>query len=233
MKKKISVFTRLVACLLFVMNFGTISFAAESDEYFLGSRLFRPDGTEITNNGGIQLFAAAYTPGTIKIDDKLHDTSAIYSADSKKVKGTAAKNTAVIIISNIPGIGNVVSTVSSIVDLLSSYNSAFNSVDYSKETKVETQYSYRNFTHYIKAYTKNYIWKDVGSSLSRYYYKHIRVTAYSKNKGDYVTTSKDFTHSNGFAPEKIAKARNYKNYSMLSSLGYEAYVYNRTYKETY
>ena len=231
MKKRILAILLIVS--LFTTMFVTTVSATENEGELLQSQIFTPNGQQSNAPYKSPALAPAYQPGTIKIDDYLHPSSGIYNSDYKTVTGQAAKDTAVVIISNIPGIGNVISDVGSIVGLMSSYNSALNSVDYSKTTTVSTRYSFRNFTHYLKAYTHNYTWKDVGSSLSRYYYKHIYITAYSKTKGDYVTESEDFTHSNGYAPERIAEAPNYKNYSVLTNRAYEAYIYNRSYRETY
>lgn len=98
---------------------------------------------------------------------------------------------------------------------------------------IETFYSFRNFCHIIKAYNYNNVWQEVGTSLSRYYYKHTYVFAYNKDVGDFESWAYDFTHTNGYSPEYIAKASNYMNYEVLLRYGNECYWTNKYYRESY
>lgn len=137
------------------------------------------------------------------------------------------------LIEGIPVVGNIYATGKNVLEWSLAFNSDISSVDYTKNATLSTFYSFRNFTHKIYAYNEYNQWQDVGYSLSRYYYKHTTSVVYDKTKGDYVSAVADYTHSEGYGPEYIAKAPNYMNHSVLSSYGNECWLTGKYYREDF
>ena len=139
----------------------------ESEEIILDYHYFRAsNGTlETIEPEVMRPYAEVYTPGDIYIEDILGSTSGKITADRKQLIGQAALNATITIISNVPGVGDVVSNVSGVINTLKPLYSALFYIDYTKSYEVKTWYSYRNFTHRILRYSNAGTWQEIGSSL--------------------------------------------------------------------
>ncbi|MFZ5353383.1 MAG: hypothetical protein ACOZCL_11785 [Bacillota bacterium] len=175
-----------------------------------------------------------YEPGTVRIDDYLCSEGGWFNAENKSFTSFETfKIAAIKVVTNIPVIGQYIETGIEIYDALKAVCTDLSYIDKSKQTTVDTKYTYRDFYHDLYCYDYNNSWKTIGYSLSRYYYKNLAMRYYNSNIGEYRDANYYFTHSNGYSPCYIAEAANHKNYSQLNSLTYEAWVYNRSYYETY
>lgn len=172
--------------------------------------------------------------GSVRIDDVIMDSSSITDVASVNyAKYEAVKYTSIRILKKVPGIGDVYLRLEDIYNDLCAVRDALKSIDTQRAVKVETKYSTRGFAHKLYVYDHNNSWKDMGYSLSRYYYKHLWMLGYTSD-GEVVGDNYDYTHSNGYPPAVIAKASHYMDKSWLSSTAIDYWKYNRgRYVETY
>ncbi len=77
----------------------------------------------------------------------------------------------------------------------------------------------------LYVYDYNNSWKDMGYSLSLYYYKHTWMLGYS-GSGEVVSAKYDYTHGNGYPPEVVAEADHYMDKSWLANKAIEYWAYN-------
>jgi len=198
-------------------------------EIIINTQYFFPDGS----NGGIMPYGVVYPEGTIRIDDVIGGTSGRYTADTESAVLNTLLSKSLDLIEGIPIIGTIYATGKEVLDWTLALNSDIFNLDYTKQATLTTYYSFRNFTHKIHAYTNLATWKDVGYSISRYYYKHTHAIVFDKTKGDFVQKHADYILADGFSPAYIAKAPNYMNHATLSSYGNECYWTARYYSENY
>lgn len=172
--------------------------------------------------------------GTVKISDELLNPSSIVDATDKGFSDFETfKYTSVLIVTNVPGFGQYFETGLQIYDGLKAVFTDMNNIDRYKRVDVTTKYSYRDFYHWLYVW-QNGDWSDMGYSLSRYYYKHTSMLYYNTIRNDFESVNWDFTLTNGYNPCVKATAPNYMNYSALSQIVHERWVYGwGAYTETY
>lgn len=175
--------------------------------------------------------------GAVDITDYLSSESEKQEEDLSKSFSNfnTFKSATIKIISWIPGIGQYLEKESKIwsnlEDVLDDVRYAVPST--TKSTDVETDYTYRYFTHIIDIYDANQTRVQVVESISKYFYKMTTVTYYDSNKGEIDIASYHFSHSRGCDPVEISEAPNYMNYSNLATLAYNAWKANRVFYENY
>ena len=125
----------------------------------------------------------------------------------------------------MPGIGDVYSRLEDIYNDLCAVRSVMYSMDTQRAVEVVTRYSTRGFAHKLYVYDYNNSWKDMGYSLSRYYYKHTWMLGYSSS-GDVVSASYDYNYGNGYSPEEIAEVDHYMDKSWLANKAIEYWTNN-------
>ena len=205
----------------------------------VGSRRYNPVKSKSSDNiFWMEVDERAVDPGVgaVDITDYLSSESGKQEELSKSFSNfNTFKSAAIKIISWIPGIGQYIEKGSEIwsnlEDVLDDLRYAVPST--SKSADVETDYTYRYFTHIIDIYDTNQTWTEVGESISKYFYKMTTVTYYDSNKGEYDIASYHFSHSRNCNPVEIAEAPNYMNYSNLATLSYNAWKANRVFYEDY
>lgn len=203
-----------------------------SDVIILRTQYFVPKDVQ-NNDSRILPRYVAYPEGTVKITDVLSDTSGKYKADEQSAILSTLLGKTFDLIKNVPGVGTVYTTGREILDWTMAVNGDMSNLDYTKSSTFITYYSFRNFTHKIDAYTNLGTWKDVGYSISRYFYKHSYSLVYDKSKGDFVGYKADYSYTEGCSPRFIAKAPNYMNYSNLERYGSNCYWTGNYYRENY
>lgn len=232
----------ILACIFFI-NVFTVNYvkAEENDTYILRVQIFNNKKTDKkidiqSNNSDIVLPEEEIGDGSIKIEDLLDSETGKFEGEiDKKFKDYETfKKAKIKVIEYIPIVGKIYKIGQEIFDALSGVYSDLFRIDHSRDVKVSTWYTYRNFYHYLYAYkSSSNIWKQVGQSLSRYYYVHYEIQYYNKELGEYDKKYYAFTHSKGCSPAKILKAPNYMNYKNLKELAYKAYITNKPYYERY
>ncbi len=172
--------------------------------------------------------------GSVKIDDVLMDSSSIIKvADEEYAKYEAAKYVSIKILKKVPGLGDLYSRLEDIYNDLSAVRSAIASMDTQRGVEVITRYSTRGFAHKLYVFDYNNSWKDMGYSLSRYYYKHAWMLVYTTD-GDVASAKYDYSYSNGYSPEAIAEANHYMDKSWLANKAIAYWANNSgRYVETY
>jgi hypothetical protein len=258
MKKSFSAFLILSIFLIFTLSLNTFTFASElissntsiknindnknakasenvkwsgDDTYLLGSKFFNVNKPQ----DGIVLYSEDPGDGTIRIDDVLSSEAGWVTATDKSYTSyDSVKYVSIKIISSIPVIGNLYNTISSIYDGLKAVCNDLTSMVGTKSGEVITKYTYRGFSHDLYAYNEaNRVWKNVGYSLSRYYYKSSSMWYYNQNIGEYRWASYNFSKDNGYGPAALAKAPHYMDYTYLSNAASNAYYSGHNFYETY
>lgn len=175
----------------------------------------------------IGTFSVSPGVGAVDIQDWLSNSAGWISADQKSGSYNTIKMGSMAILTK--ALGPVFATVSTVVDYVKAgYEDLYVVMDMTKLTTVTTQYSVRDFYHRLYVYDNNKSWKDVGYSISRYYYTWSAVNFVKKDgNADYAIYFDDDN------PSDIDEAKNYKNYSTLAQKAIAAWKGNYRYVETY
>lgn len=198
------------------------------DTYLLEERIFKPDGLNNQQKDGIIIDKNSINPqyvdpevGTVKISDELRHESGSINGDLRNFTDfNIFKLASITIIKRLPYIGQYVEKGQEIYDALAAVNSDLRYINKSKEITTQTWHTFRDFYHWL--YVLDYgSWKDMGHSVSRYFYKRLSVTYYNYQIGEYRRAEHSYTHSRGYGPCSIAKAPNYMRHAQLRDIVYD------------
>lgn len=173
--------------------------------------------------------------GTVKIEDVLTNEVGYIDGTLRKsfTNFETFKYASILIIKAVPGLGDIYRRGEEIYNALKAIYTDLSKIDPYKRVETETKYTYRDFYHDLCVWDYSKTWKNVGYSLSRYYYKYYKIWYFNTDIGEFRWRDYAFSHQNDYPPEVIAKAPNYMKYNVLSQLAYEAWIMGRKYYETY
>ncbi|MBD8038718.1 hypothetical protein H9635_18395 [Solibacillus sp. A46] len=155
--------------------------------------------------------------GAVKINDALSSLNGLREqADRNFTSFESFKGASIEIASSLPVIGKWVETGSTIWSHLKNVGADIGSGT-GKTTDVKTSYSDRYFYHWLYVWDYTNSWKDMGYSVSRYWYKNITVSYLDKSCDCVQNAAYDYSRLAN-SPNKISKAPNYMNKTRLSTI---------------